>query len=176
MEQLWYYWINEPIYMDKGVTNIAKRKHAIYMFCKDGLLPLLRREGFVLIFDAVKLTRVVLRLLFSVHQGKQVLPYAIKNIPDEIYQHYCHMLDTMAWDRFWQVWGVIEDFDVDNYAYPMRGVFQDFLWSWIDFDVSPSIETIIRELEEDSQYDDGTKGKDDPYLQETKRDYQDRHW
>jgi hypothetical protein len=36
---------------------------------------------------------------------------------------------------------------------------------------------VYEDIEKDEYLEDGAKGKEDPYLQETsRRDYQDRHW
>jgi hypothetical protein len=59
----------------------------------------------------------------------------------------------------------------------LRSLLFEFLWSWLDFETSPAIQDLLQELEDTEYFDEGSKGKDDPYLQESsKRDYHDRHW
>jgi hypothetical protein len=178
MEDTWNYWINEPIYMDDGVTNILKRKQAIYFFCTEGLIPFIESAGFRMIYDQKELTRVLLRLLYMLSVGNKVKPIRLCERPrEELYEYYCHWLDTRDWEGFWSKWGCLQDFQPDRFGYCLRTTLSEFVWTWLDLDYSPGFEELLKELEAADYFEEGTKGKDDPYLQETsKRDYSDRHW
>jgi hypothetical protein len=178
MTSLWNYWINEPIYLDEGVFNIVKRKHAIYTFCREGILPLVRSVGFRIIHDEKKLTSILLQMLFAMANGKDIkaIPYEEKPY-EEVYEYFCFVLDSQVWETFWSKWGSLQDFQEGSFGYPLRSLLFEFLWSWLQFETSPAIQDLLQELEDTEYFDEGSKGKDDPYLQESsKRDYHDRHW
>lgn len=174
----WGYWLNEPIYTDKGAMNILKRKEALYLFCKEGILPLLESTGYSSNKSNDELFVTILRVLFTLYRGKTVLPHEV-DFPhgEEHYSTYVYLLDTQAWDNFWLKWVNLEDFEQHAYGYRLRWLLPDLLWSWMDFDNSKTIQTLEQELLEIEAQDESSKGKDDPYLQEnSRRDYQDRHW
>ena len=174
----WEYWINEPIYVDKGITNILKRKQAIYLFCKDGLIPFVKQEGFSLVYDTKELTVILLRLLYGLYKGYDVKPNRTeKDVPKEFYDEYCYRLDSQEWELFWSKWGDLQDFEDGRFAYSLRFTLSEFVWTWIHLENSSTTRELMRRIEEESYGEDGFKGKEDPYLQETsRRDYSDRHW
>jgi hypothetical protein len=174
----WGYWLNEPIYTDDGVANILKRKHAISMFCRDGLLPFIESAGYKFRFSEGELFRTVLQLLYTLYKGKTVRPMVNDcQYYEDQYDHFQYNLDTDKWQAFWQTWGSFQDFMEDRYAYRLQFELPQFVWSWIHMEISPSAVQLYKELEEIEYYEEVTKGKDDPYLQETaRREYQDRHW
>jgi hypothetical protein len=178
MAGTWNYWINEPVYLDDGVTNILKRKQAIYLFCSEGLVPFIESAGFRMVYDRKELTRILLRLLYMLSIGTRVKPVRFYERPrEELYEYYCHSLDTKEWEGFWSTWGSFQDFQPDRFGYCLRSSLSEFVWSWLDLEYSPAFEGLLKELEAADSLEEGAKGKDDPYLQETsKRDYQDRHW
>lgn len=178
MDKTWGYWLNEPIFMDKGVINICKRKHALYKFCTDGILPFLESNGYYTFKNDTELYACILRVLFALYQGKKVIPHKV-DYPhgEDHYSMFLHRLDTDSWTSFWSKWGALQDFEVDAYGEKLKTILPDLLWSWIDFYNSKTIKILEKELIEYDEQDEFSRGKDDPYLQETsKRDYQDRHW
>jgi hypothetical protein len=173
----WAYWINQPIFIDRGV-QYAKRKHILYRFCKEGLIPLIESAGYKLEYTDSKFYHAFLSMLFLLSKGHTLRPVTVE-IPyqEEQYAEFHYRLDSEVWESFWKRWGCIQDFDEDNYAHRLQYELAEFIWSWIDFDTSPRIEALYVELQQDDFQEEMSKGKDDPYLQETsKRDYQDRHW
>ena len=173
----WGYWLNEPIYTDTGVFSIEKRKHIIHSFCMKGLIPLIESQGYKFRLNNTQLYRTVLDLLFQLYEGHRVMPYIIDidNFSEQ-YETYCYRIDTDAWDSFWKIWGTIQDFEENYYAHRLRYELHSYVWSWLDFERSPTVLDVYEELKEEEAMDE-SKGKEDPYLQETsKRDYQDRHW
>lgn len=177
MKRSWDYWINESVFLDKGVTNIVKRKQAIYIFVKEGLLPLVESKGYKLILNEVQLTKTILQMLYFLREGKQIKPQPLEDcIPEEHYDYFEHVFDSFVWDTFWKKWGELQDFEEGGCGESLRISLHTFLWSWVHFDLSDAVFKLERELEADEYYEEGSKGKDDPYLQETsKRDYLDRH-
>jgi hypothetical protein len=177
MESRWIYWLNEPI----SVSNsYVPRKAAIADFCKEGLFPLVKARGYEFKENDVKIIKLILKILFFISEDIKVSPVAQnKETPhfSDHYLHYCSVLDTMTWMNFWRKWGHIQDFQEDEFGYKFQFQLPEFIWSWIDLKQS----TAVSKLDEDIEYlegdGDGSKGKDDLYLQETsRRDYQDRHW
>lgn len=178
MSSTWDYWINEPIYFDQGVSNILKRKHAMYFFCRDGLVPLLSNAGYTFFESDTKLTKQLLRLCFELSRGSKVIPtYQTWPYYIEQYDLYCHTFDTECWSIFWKKWGVLQDFEEGAYGHSLQFILPEFVWSWLNLDASPKAIRLEKELDEIEDYEELSKGRDDPYLQETStRDYQDRHW
>lgn len=174
----WGYWLNEPIYTDSGVYSIEKRKHAIHCFCYQGLIPLVESMGYKFRLNDKELFVTMLSLLFKMHEGHAVAPHLIDiEHAKEQYDTFYYKLDAEIWERFWMSWGTLQDFDIDRYAFKLRYELPIFVWSWLDFERSPTVLDLYKELEEDEVMDEMSKGREDPYLQETsKRDYQDRHW
>jgi hypothetical protein len=172
------YWLNEPIYTDSGVYCIQKRKYAIHSFCVNGLIPLLESHGYKFRFSDIELTRTLITLLFKLYEGHTVKPFMIDiDNQQEQYDTFCYTLDADSWDDFWRRWGTIQDFEEDRYAHKLVYELSGFVWTWLDFDHSPTIVKLYKQLEEMDAMEEGSKGREDPYLQETsKRDYQDRHW
>lgn len=176
MEHRWYTWINEPIFLDE--TTILPRKEAIAYFCKEGLFPFVKHQGYRFRLHDAGIIKYVLKVLFFISEKKKVYPSAhAKEIPhlEEQYFHYCSRLDTIAWMEFWETWKLFQDFQEGHYGYNFRFSIPEFIWSWIDLVDSETAIAVEQELDE-KEYED-SKGKEDPYLQDTyKRDYQDRHW
>lgn len=173
----WGYWINEPIFTDKGCAY-AKRKHILYSFCMDGLIPFVEKAGYKFLYRDTELYKIFLTSLYYIHQGKRVRPNRILcDAHEEQYATFHQRLDSDAWMKFWNTWGCIQDFDTEGYAHRMQFDLAEFVWSWLDFDISRAVRQLYEELEQDDYLDEMHRGKEDPYLQETsKRDYQDRHW
>lgn len=178
MKTTWDYWINESIYIEKRGTVTVKRKQAILSFCKEGLRPFLQKAGYRIYYKDTELTHIVLRLLYTVHQGKKVKPLNVLcDYSKEQYDLYTYKVDTQAWDSFWNRWGQLQDFEEDSYAFRLRNELPLYIWSWLDVDNSTTVIQLWKEIEEQEYHDEVSKGKDDPYLVDTiKRDYQDRHW
>ncbi len=177
MRHLFKYWIEEPIFVDKGVINIWKRKDALYSFCEEGIIPLIEKSGYRFKFNKAHLYKCIVNVVFTYFQGKSVAPYPVEDpYVVEQYDLYSYSLDSFVWENFWERWGTMQDFQEDGFAYKLRSVLPELLWSWIDLEISPKSIALHNELEEFEESEEGFKGKDDPYLQETsKRDYQDRH-
>lgn len=173
----WGYWINEPIFIDKG-ASYAKRKHILYSFCVNGLIPFVEKAGYRFIYKDKELFKVVLTLLYYIHQGKSLKPNFIEcDAYDEQHATFHHKLDTHDWMKFWDTWGHIQDFDTEGYAHQIQFGMAEFVWSWLDFENSKTIKKVYEDFYNEDYHEEGHRGKEDPYLQETsKRDYQDRHW
>jgi hypothetical protein len=178
MKHLWSYWLNEPIYLDNGVTNIVKRKDAVYLFCKEGLIPFIEQKGYRFYMDDTNLYYAMLRVLFALFRKKKVMGHKVEDdYADEQYDFFCYHFDSLEWEHFWDKWGGFQDFQEDAFGHSLRYTLSELLWSWIDLGSSPKAIRLRRELEQEEEYEEITKGKEDPYLVETsKRDYQDRHW
>ena len=178
MDTTWLYWINEPIYLNKGVTQILKRKHAYYYFCKEGLFPFMKSKDYLLEGSPMKLAARLLRLVYHVWRGHHVeaLPQDC-NFKAEQFDLFCHSFDSLEWEQFWTRWEGFQDFEPGTFGYKFQYILPTFVWSWLDLDNSPAAYMLDKELMDLLEEEEATKGRDDPYLQETHaRDYQDRHW
>ena len=178
MESQWKYWVNEPIFLDAGISNILKRKQAYYLFCKEGLIPLFEDAGYRFSESPSYVTKKLLRLMFTVWKGLRVQPYRQEcDFEEEQTTTFYYELDGEVWTSFWKQWQGFQDFDTDRFAYSFRYQLPAFLWSWVDVYNSPRAIQLEKELQDIVTEEEISKGRDDPYLQEThQRDYQDRHW
>jgi hypothetical protein len=178
MNSSWNYWINEPVFLDDGVYNILKRKQAIYIFVHEGLVPMVESKGYKFYMNDALLTKTILQMVFALRENKKIQPLPCEfQIPQEFYDHFEHQFDSSVWLSFWNEWGNLQDFKEGGCGESLRYQLPVFVWSWIDFHNSDTIYKLAKELEEEEYQEEGSKGKDDPYLQETsKRDYMDRHW
>ncbi len=178
METAWLYWINETIFLDKGVTNAMKRKHAYYVFCKEGLVPFLESHGYIIEGSDQKFTAKLLRLLFHMWKGYHVKAISQDcDFEEDQFDLYCHTMDSASWERFWSSWEGFQDFEEGAFGHEFRTMLPTFAWSWLNLYASPKANALHKELEEIVREEEAAKGRDDPYLQETHaRDYQDRHW
>ncbi len=175
----WYAWTHEPIWMDEG-SSLILRKDAIALLCRKGLLPLIHSHGYALELSEDELIRVLLRCLFAVFQGKRVYPKNThKDAPhrQEHYFHFMFKLDTILWLAFWETWGTLQDFQESSYGYNVRFQLPELIWSWVDLNQSPAAIDLEEQLQDEDAFAEASKGREDPYLQETaRRDFQDRHW
>jgi len=178
MESKWKYWVNERVFLDKGVSNIVKRKHALYFFCRDGLVPFLQSVGYTFGESDAKITRKLLLLLFHLQENSPIVPYEQPcEFYEEQYALYCHTIDSRDWELFWKRWEGLQDIDDPNIGYKYKAILPEFVWSWLDLENSKPAYELQRELLDIYYEEEASKGRDDPYLQETQsRDYQDRHW
>jgi len=180
MNTAWSYWINEPIYWNKGSCSYDKRKHVYADLCRNGVFPMLKNAGYTVRLSESECLKQILMILFHMWRGKQVRP---KDVNSEIhyeteqYFHFHYRIDTMDWLQFWETWGGIQDLEYGSFGHDFCFQLPEFLWSWISIEHSPAALEFEKELEEEEYQEELAKGKDDPYLQDnSKRDYQDRHW
>ena len=189
---MWDYWINEPVFLDGGIMNIVKRKYAVSIFVKEGLIPFIENAGFRFQYNEVQLIHIMLSLLYRLYEGKNIVanPKHEKYIEEYewIYQEhewlYEHLLDSTSWSRFWKKWSGSQDFEEGRFGASLQYKLSSIVWSWIDIEASPACIKLDRELEAQENQEEFPKGKEefpkgkeDPYLQDnSKRDYQDRHW
>jgi hypothetical protein len=176
---LWDKWLNETIYADSGIYKYGPRSRVFYEFVRDGLNPFVQSKGYVFNGDVKKITKAFLHFLFAMYTGENIVfqnPY--KDYEKEHFFEFQHRFDSSAIEEFWKDWCSIEDFQESSYGYKVKHILDGFLWATIDLDKSPITEMIDRILyEEEMEERKDSKGKEDPYLQETSKfNYEDRHW
>ncbi len=178
MDTIWLNWINEPIFVDKGTTNIQKRKHAYAFFCLEGLIPFLKSRDYFFEGSSMNLAAKLLRLVYHIYKGYRVEPISHEHdFEEDQFDLYCHTFDTVAWEHFWDTWEGFQDFEPGAFGHEFKTMLPTFVYSWLDLETSPPAYSLHQELVELMEEEQATKGRDDPYLQETHtRDYQDRHW
>ncbi len=180
MNTAWVSWIHEPIELEEAGCRVQRRKDVVYTLCEKGIFPLLTGAGYRLPFGTQELTARLLRALFVLSKGKQILPRARPE--EEPNQHeqfleYTSRLDTQTWLDFWEHWGRSQDFQEQRRTSHLKFLIPDLLWSWIDLQRSKSAVALEELIEEWEAQEEAAKGKDDPYLAETaRRDYLDKHW
>lgn len=181
-QRLWERWTREIIFMDGGVTNYAPRHCVMREFIYRGVVPFLKAKGYTT-KDPKQITLSFLRYLFTLYLGQKVRflnPYK-KESNDHLVE-FEDRFDTMEMEPFWKRWGSIQDFEEGRYAHEVRYTLPYFLWTQIVLQSSPAyikLERILDELDEMENIvrPKESKGKEDPYLQESTRyTYEDRHW
>jgi hypothetical protein len=179
-QELWEKWVRTPIFADAGVYTIASRYAVILDFVERGLVPFVKKKGYIFFDNPEELTLSLLRYMFALYTNQQII---FKNhhknaIPDHVLE-FDHRFDSMEMEEFWEQWKDIEDFQEDRYAAILQHTLPNFLWSSIDLNDSPitiKIEKILDEVEEMEAYEwkKDSKGREDPYLQESSR-YDSKH-
>ncbi len=174
---LWVRFCQEPIYADKGVYNIDKRKEIIYDFCRYGIIPFLATEGYVLEVNAEQLCIRILKVLWALRNKQIVIPLQ-QNFEDYHEEHqrvYNDTLDHHAWATFWRSWSDIQDFETP-YGILFKYKLPELLWSWMDLPNCSKSDIIEQYLYEDEIQEQLAKRRDDPYVVDNSQiDYQDRH-
>ncbi len=178
MDTIWLNWINEPIFVDKGITHIQKRKHAYVYFCIEGLIPFLKSQDYIFEGSSMELAAKLLRLVYHIYKDHRVEPINHeRDFEEDQFDLYCHTFDAFAWEHFWDTWEGFQDFEPGAFGHEFKTMLPTFVYSWLDLENSPPAYRLHQELIELMEEEEATKGRDDPYLQETHtRDYQDRHW
>ena len=177
MDTTWLNWINEPIFVDKGITDIQKRKHAYVLFCREGLIPFLKAHDYIFEDSSMDLAAKLLRALYHIWMGNRIKAISReRDFEEDQFDLYCHTLDTFQWEHFWNTWEGFQDFEPGAFGHEFKTMLPTFVYSWLDLENSPTAYILHKELVELMEEEEATKGRDDPYLQETHtRDYQDRH-
>lgn len=180
----WLPWLNTPIYADRGVYAIAPRHLVIRNFVQRGLIPFVRRKGYVFAGDVSQLSMSLLRYLFALSVGDTV---KFKNPHQTVYpdhfDEFEHRFDSMELEPFWDQWGCIEDFEEGRFGERLKVTLPYFIWASLNLKASPAyqkLEALFKELDESEMTPAERKEaklKEDPYLQDSsKLNYEDRHW
>lgn len=168
-------WIHENIWMDNGVYNIAPRHVAMKIFLQQGLVPLIKKAGYVFYYNEEILLHKLLTITHLTYMNKKFICTKLQEpVAREHFDLYNHKLDTDCWNTFWRRWGDLQDFNMDSrYGLKLRGELPYFLWHWLDLEHSPT----FLKLEDEMYFEDNgyqhhdepynpRNGRDDPYLQD----------
>ena len=108
---LWEAWTRQPIFADRGVYNIAPRHVVIRDFVKNGIIPFVKRKGYIFNSDEKNITHTFLRYLFVLYQGQKVkFKNPHKKILIDHVQEFYHRFDSLEVEEFWEQWNHIQDF------------------------------------------------------------------
>ena len=180
-QTMWETWVRETIFADDGVYNYSSRHAVMFDFIQKGVMPYVKRKGYVFKTDAKDITLSFLRYLFALHLGEKVIFLDPHKNEDKLhFEEFEHKFDTMEMEAFWERWGTIEDFH--HYAKKVIYLLPFFIWAQIHLQYSPAytkLERLLDEVDdmENTKRTKESKGKEDPYLHDSSRpNYEDRHW
>lgn len=169
----WGHFLEQMIFLDSGVYNRLPRHRAIFTFVNDGIMPFVEGNGYTWNLSEKELTNVILNILFEMKQGKNItIPNKQLRYSNEHYERFLRLLEPDILDEFWSVWGQMEDFHEDGYAYRFRFFLPNLIWNSLNLEHSDVTKEIETELEEQKAFEENLrkgqipKGKDDPYLQD----------
>ena len=182
-QELWERWVRQPIFLGKS-TETAPRYTTILNFVEKGVIPFVRKKGYLLREKGDVITKNLLRYMFSLYLEEKVIfqnPHPEAFLED--IQEFDDQFDSIAVEHFWETWGFIQDFHEGVYAEKIRYTLPAFLWTQIDLENSPRViqlERLFHEILEMENYEyfkQNPRAKDDPYLHDTSKvNYEDRHW
>jgi hypothetical protein len=143
----WEDWLYEDIVFDGLVT--CPRWKAIKLFVRDGLVPFLKRHGYVIGVTEQQLCSNLATGLF-VNAKKSCLESNWKfgqvnvgSLPEYQRLHYFHTVDSDEWDNFWTAWGKWDDVcEESQYGSDRRYDIQDYCWSQLSPTLSPEIQNL----------------------------------
>jgi len=144
-------WLNEEVYV--GALETCRRRAVIWRFAKYGIIPFLKSHGYTLDGDMPKLSCDVASLLFHNRGCRLVCPYeygvnAQNDYSIEHKQHYNHVIDYTAWEKFWEEWSMWEDVSLDSsHGFYRRIDIQDYIWSEIQLATSPQTRIVEEHIE-----------------------------
>jgi hypothetical protein len=175
-------WIREWITWD---THSVRRSTVLRAFVQDGLIPFARSKGYSWATNDAQRIANALATGLWLNQEKSCLDSdwrgleLVDNTRHVADRHHFYMiLDTDAWDDFWDVWGGWTDVNPEDSfrAQDRRNDIQEFLWGQLDLSLSAQTK-VVKELtgnfDQDGDSDDGREptaayraGPQDTYLRE----------
>lgn len=169
----WGRFLNEAIYLDKGIYNILPRHEAISIFVNEGIYPFVENNGYTWKLTEKQMTNTILNILFQMKLGNMIdIPNLQKGFTMEHYDRFLQTLDSEVLENFWYRWGELEDFEEDGYAYRFRFLLQNLIWNSLYLEHSRVIQEFEEEIKEQRAFEEAlrrgtvSKGKEDPYLQD----------
>jgi hypothetical protein len=157
-------WLNQAIYV--GTLDMLRRRTMIWRFTKYGLEPFLKANGYALHGNTSTLSSGIASLLFHNRDHTLICPYAYgvnehNDYSSEHKQHYNHVIDYKAWEKFWEEWGMWEDVSLDfPYGFYRRIDIQEYIWSEVNLAMS-SQTRIVEEHIDGYTYEEGYGHRDD---------------
>ena len=156
----------------KDMLGDISRGKAISIFVREGLLPLIHANGYVLTKNTIQFEDTLASMMFEYSLNPNLIYHVSGvNLTDEMLPHYYHFCNTInyeIWDRFWKKWNSIYD-DIFYYDESFGAQIECMVWECVDLKKSS---TYIQYLEDsyDSDEDKEFK-KEDPYILDTRNDY-----
>lgn len=163
-------WLTNPVYTGPG-TNTAMRQTVLYEFTLD-LISFLKRFGYSITRSPVDVARDLARFIFKANFVPHHNFKVNRNNDErpEDYDMYLHTIGFEEWNRFFQDYADVDDFDCSEsngrfitYSIPC------FAWHTININSSEATRLLDEQLS-DSESDDGTRIRRqknrgyDPYL------------
>ena len=138
----WNNWLNKDVSWDMG-ENIPRRT-AIYRLCKIGLIPFIESHGYMMKSSLKQLGSNIATGLFINREKSHIesnwnFGYTEDlNITAENKNRYYHVIDTYDWAKFWEIWGLWCDIDVNMFRGLDRQIdIQEYMSTQIWYERSP---------------------------------------
>lgn len=164
MAQLrWQNWLLEPVEWDE--SEWIPRQACYEVFAKTGLLPFLKRNGYVLACDETRLGECIARCVYFGRIRHEPLN---DDFTEEDYEYYYFRLDDAAWEGFWSKWRLWADVDEEHPR--VRELIRYCAWTLLDLEGSPAADSFGYSDSEDEE-SGGGRQRMDPYLQDLGNGY-----
>lgn len=157
----WNEWCNSEVYTSNNEG--VQRKYLILELAAEGLIPFLKKNGYVLGCDYKRLAECIARSLYFKRTSHEPLNYEYR---DEDYERYYYVMDDETWDTFWESWGTWCDLDATAEKEGIRFC----VWTLLDLYKSPQTLEVddILGLNEEENVQVDTR---DPYLVDSANGY-----
>lgn len=151
----WNEWCNQEVIHDN--SEYVKRKYLILELAAEGLIPFLKKNGYVLGCDYKRLAECIARSLYFKKTSHEALNYEYR---DEDYERYYHVLDDDTWSEFWEGWG--NWCDVDENSVSAKEGIRFCVWTLLDLYNSPQT-TVVDDILGLNETENAVDTRD-PYL------------
>lgn len=147
----WNDWLLEPISV-RPEGGLAPRATILRRFVEDGLVPFLHGRGYRLACTVAEFRSVLATGLYE-NEGLSCLEshwdFGVKNtdyLPEEK-MHFYDVLDSEAWDAFWESWGDWADVTLTAFrGQDRRNDIQEACWSQLNLEDSPQTKVVLELL------------------------------
>ena len=169
-------WLDQWVWVS-GNTTLQRRKY-IPHFANE-LTVFMKRCGYTMDRRWNSGALAVAKWMYAVHlqeyvfkQGYVQNPKIIHRNLEEDYSEYLHVMDFDKVSRFIEIWRLYEDFDKESpIGQKMLNEITEFLYCYIDIDMSEHGRNITELLYETDSDGEGGNRRDDVYITDSREGY-----
>jgi hypothetical protein len=168
----WKSWLNEAVAWG---NEYVPRHVAIHRFVKDGLTPFVNSKGYSfactpLVLQSRIATGLYNNMGVSCSESDWRIAVANNDYLEGDVDHFWHMMDSDAWEGFWEAWGRWTDVSEDSWRGPDRRIdIEQYVWTQISIEGSAQTRVVnsLAGIYEDYSEDRGNHhAREDVYLRE----------
>jgi hypothetical protein len=172
--RVWIKWLEEEWVCGE------ERQWILRSFVHHGLVPLLKKKGYILACSTDRLVITITRELFYIRERRKPKVRWHSTVfnteyTEEEEDHYNYIMDADTWDSLWEGWSYLFDEDCIN----ERFTIQHAVWTCLDLERSPQTAALYELGEPDADEPTGFKPRapaNDPYLMDMNEGYHDKFY